>query len=386
MKKRKITALFLAVLLLATSLFACGQSEQEKKFDELTKKSSSSDLASVVAAAPESSTISSEPEPTPEPTPYVDPEGLEGEFTILAYQKTVGAGQQDKMDSLAKEFMKLHPGVKINIEYASRVLDGQTQQERREKYRARVLTELGSGEADYLIYSPIEELNIYGLSKSGLFIDLWPYFENDPTIDPNDYYSQVLDAVAVKGKLTTMPFSFSFDGMMLNRPLMEEMEVDLDSLTSFDYKQLLDWQEQAKAIDSNVQVTFGAITQKVLYNVEAAAYLDLENGTSDYQSPEFIEFLTRTGALEESDKEGLGDYASAAMDAQAIEWLMKQWESGEEPDREFTPDFMQVFFDNAHPGVAVASDISAEELGYLGHPLGHLPGRILSPAQKASWA
>ncbi len=372
MKIRKIFALALALLL---ALAACGQSEQDKKFDELTKKSSSAGEISVPVQ--ESSEESSEAEPTPEPTPYVDPEGLTGEFTILAYMNGGTGVQKDKAEALADEFMALHPGVKINVEFVTDRNSQETRQERRDKYQARVLAELGSGEADYILYSPIEELNIYRLSKSGVLVDMRPYFDSDPDIDPDDYYTQVLDALSVEGKLTTMPVSFSFEGMFLNRPLMEEMKVDLDAVQSVDYKTLLDWYEQAKAIDPQVQATFGALTQKYLYSYEAPAYVDLENGAASFDSPEFLDFLTRTGALQEADKEAFREWDRLSATAPlGVEWLMAQWESGEEPDREFTPSHLQVMYDGFHQGVAMISSggISAEELGYLGSQLEHLAG------------
>ncbi len=374
MKKRRTLALLMAAVLMLLAFSACGSSEDDRKFDELTQKSSQALDEGFFVPEP-SVPSASEPQPAPEATPYVDPEGLTGEFTILNYLNDSGPGMKDKMEALAEEFMKVHPGVTINVEHHSKLGETRTRQERWEAYRARVLMELGSGEADYLIYEPIENLNLYGLSKSGLFLDLWPYFENDPTIDPEDYYTPVLEAMSMDGKLTVMPFSFSFGGMMLNREIMEKLEVDLDALESLDYKTLLDWYDRAQSIDPEIHVTFGGVTQKVLYGCEAPAYLDLEAGESYYQSPEFIEFLTRTGALREADKEGLDLlYQVAGMAPQDMEWLLKTWESGEEPDREFTPEHMQVLYDEMHPAIAVSSDIMAQELGYLGGPLKHLAG------------
>lgn len=378
MKGQKFFSLLLA-LCLVVSLGACNQkSEQDKKFDELTRKdSSAADIFPESALESEASSASgesSEAAPTPEPTPYVDPEGLTGELTVLGPADTSDGIAKTAVEYLAEEFMKLHPGVKINVEFISSIFDDMPRAQRREQARSRILAELGSGEADYLLYSPIEELNIYGLSQSGMLLDLRPYFENDPSINPDDYYTQVLDAMSVDGKYTVMPFSFGFEGMMLNRPLMEEMKVDLDSIQAIDYKMLLDWYEQAKAIDPSAQASFGALTQEFLYTYEAPAYVDLENKTASFNSPEFIEFLTRTGALEEPDKEALGHYQFLGEDIITVEWFMEKKMSGEELDREFINEYWQQFYDNAHQAVAAPTGIAAQELGLVSGLMKNLAG------------
>ncbi len=378
MKCKKMISILLA-LCLVLSLGACSQkSEQDKLYDELTQKDSSADISPESVPEDEASSASGESKdasPTPEPTPYVDPEGLTGELTVLGPADTSDGIVKNAVEYLAEEFMELHPGVKINVEFIISIFDDTPRAQRREQARSRILAELGSGEADYLLYSPIEELNIYGLSQSGVLLDLRPYFENDPGINPDDYYTQVLDAMSVDGKYTVMPFSFGFEGMMLNRPLMEEMKVDLDSIQAIDYKMLLDWYEQAKAVDPSAQATFGARTQDFLYTYEAPAYVDLENKTASFNSPEFIEFLTRTGALEESDKETVDEYYRISATApQLVQWLLENWASGEELDREFLTDFQEILYDNAHQGVAVLSGIAAEEMGLVSGLMKDLAG------------
>ncbi len=369
MKTRRIFAWALALLLV---LSACGQSEQDKYYDELVKKSSSAEEISV--PVPESSPESSEAEPTPEPTPYVDPEGLTGEFTLFCFLDRSGPGTPDQMTALANEFMELHPGVTINVEFFTDLNDNRSGRELRAAYSAQVLAELGSGEADYLLYRPIEELNLYGLSKSGLFIDLRPYFENDPTINPDDYYTPVLDALSVDGKMTTMPVSFSFEGMYLNREVMESLDVDVDSILSVDYQDVLGWYDQAKEADPEIQPVFGAWLANSFYTYEAPAYFDVVNGEASFQSPEFIEFLTRTSAIEEVDKD-MGYVARVNLGIPGmVEGAMLYWDTGERREPEATDVYTEEILADAHPGIAVVSSITPERLGHLSDPLRYLAG------------
>lgn len=371
MSVKKMFSILLVSLFLVIVTAACGQSKEDKLYDELTQK-----VSSAVASPAESvaSKVESLAEPTPEPTPYVDPEGLEGEFTLFCYLDKSSPGAPDQATFLAQEFMKLHPGVTVNVEYFTNLNDTTPAQEKRAAYTAQVLAELGSGEADYVLFRPIEELNLYGLSQNGVFIDLRPYFDSDPNINPDDFYTPVLDALSVDGKLTTMPISFSFEGLYLNREVMQSLDVDVDSITSVNYQDVLDWYDQAKAADPDLQPTFGAELSSRFYTYESPAYLDVMNKEASFQSPEFIEYLTRTGAIEEADK-SMGYIARANLTIPGkVERALLYWDTGERTEPEVTDEFTEEVFADAHPGVTAVAAITPEYLGHLSAPLAHLAG------------
>ena len=87
----------------------------------------------------------------------------------------------ENINFLAQEFMQLHPDVKISFEEA--VSDAEimklSKKEiriKRENYFSRMRMELASGEADYLILDMRDGLDPVQLLKSGLLLDLQPYF------------------------------------------------------------------------------------------------------------------------------------------------------------------------------------------------------------------
>ena len=317
MKCKKLLAILLALCLIL-SLTSCGRkSEQDKKFDELTKSS----------AAPESQPESSE---TSEPAskPEFAPAGsLSGELTVSSWARIESPSQ---LEIMAEEFMDLNPDVTITVDYAETNISAIPDvNQSRDSYCAQVRAELVSGEADYILYSPPGKLNLYDISKSGVLLDLRPYFDSDPTINPDEYFTQVLDAVSVDGKLTSMPFSFYFDGMYLNRKAMESINVDTSGITTLNSDMLLDWYERARAATPEIKLLFGEQGKDFLFGDEKFAYIDVDGRAASFQSPEFISFLERTNALDDAEPD-LDKMANRyAQNAYLVHELLRCQASGE---------------------------------------------------------
>ena len=126
-------------------------------------------------------------------------------------------GALTALECLAQEFMERHPNVTVTVEYFAENYALEEMAEIKERYSAQVRAELVSGEADYVLFSPQGGLNLAQLSQAGVLLDLRPYWDSDPEIRPEDYFTTVLDAVSVEGKLTSLPLSFSMNGVFLNR-------------------------------------------------------------------------------------------------------------------------------------------------------------------------
>ncbi len=282
MKRKKIVALALALLL---ALAACGQSEQDKIYDELTKTRSASE------SRPESEVS------VPSDVTTTDDEN---ELVITAWTRL--RQPISTLDALAQEFMDAHPGVNVRVEYeVENVMTEPNINQRREAYNTRLRAEMGSGEADYILYAPSGTLNPYELSHSGVLLDMRPYWENDPNINKEDYFAPVLDAFAIDGKMTVIPFAFCFDGVYLNRSVMDSLQVDTDSFTTVDYKTVMDWYDQALAFTPDLQLIFGALGKDVFFNDERAAYINAEDRTASFDSPEFLEYLNRTNGITDNE-------------------------------------------------------------------------------------
>ncbi|MCI8395925.1 MAG: extracellular solute-binding protein, partial [Acutalibacter sp.] len=287
MKHRHLISLILTILFLAAAVPGCGPAET----DEKPESSAPSSVESKAQSAPA-------PSPTPEPTPYVDPEGLTGQLTLLHFTST---GTSEQLDAMAEEFMEIHPGVTIKTEYGvdSDTLTAENGDELRAVYDDRVRAELENGEADYILVNVPDSLPVRRLTRDNLLLDLTSYWENDASIDPADYFTSVLDAYSIDGKLPVFPLDFCFMGAYLNRPLMEQLQVDVDAVDSIDFNMLMEWYKAGCQLQPDLQFSFGGWMQENIFSMERSAYMDIETGTASFLSPAFLEFLNTTGSIEE---------------------------------------------------------------------------------------
>ena len=168
--KRRSAALLLCVCMLF-SCTAC-QSEQDDIYSQAVADQQST------LSAPSDSALGEEISEEP-----VDEDGLSGELVIRMRTQT----NLFKIDSLAIEFMNLHPDVTITIEadYSDVQWANFSDTERRmnqESYRTQLRTEIASGEADYLIFDFDEDLDLTPLTQVGALYDMREFWENDPDI------------------------------------------------------------------------------------------------------------------------------------------------------------------------------------------------------------
>ena len=254
--KKKLLAFTLAACLLL-GCFGC-QSEQDEIYSQAMGETSEASGEEAEAsgesgdAAPQESAAPTEP-------PFEVDTSLSGELTVLDCFRNSNPGALTALECLAEEFMERYPNVTVTVEYFAENYGVEEMDEIKERYSSQVRAELVSGEADYVLFAPQQGLNLTQLSESGVLLDLREYWDNDPDIAPEEYFTTVLDAVSVDGKLTALPLSFALNGVFLNRAVLEELGVDPEGISSVTCQQLLDWQEQAG--DPDLQVTFCGWTQ-----------------------------------------------------------------------------------------------------------------------------
>ena len=374
-----------ALLLCVCMLFSCTacQSEQDDIYSQAMKKVSYQENGE---SSGESSAASSQLEDTasadPTETPFEVNTSLSGELLIKCFLHSSNPGKDTNMECLANEFMERYPNVRVMVSYS---FDGSTDAEEtaqaREAYYSQVRTELVSGEADYLLFGPADELNFYELGESGVFLDLRPYWEDDPEVDQSEYFMEVLDALSVEGKMLGVPLSFTMDGFFLDRRWMEKLGVDTEDLTAVSCLTLLDWYDQLKTDEKDLQVTYGAWTQELAVSQEKTAYLDLETRTANFTDPGFVDLLSRTRELEEADQSMMQITRIECQDVDILHAMLRCLATGEDFPVKNLPD-IQVFLDSSHPALAAYSGITPDTLGYVNQPLEYLAGPYVAADSK----
>lgn len=330
MKMQKALALCLALCLLIS--FPACQTEQDKKYDAL-----------VSANQAEASALPSELEVDYDDPDYIGPskpgedaqatpapgDGLSGELVIKSYRME---GYDPAVTWLAKEFMELHPGVTITCEFENQFGQRKAQQEyaaTQKDYYEQLRVEIAAGEADCLLYGASSHLDYAPLSKNGFLVDFQEYWDNDPDIHEEDYFMPALDAFLVEGKRPVMPYSFGLVGVYADRAMLGEIEVDPDSITSTNAEEILDWYSQARALHPEANLLFACPGKASLLSLERPRYMDLDNRTVYFDSPEFVDFLTRSRDVGHEDPDLNPEKELGGQGGSVLEATLRYRDTGE---------------------------------------------------------
>ena len=289
------------ILALCCTLLFCGcQSEQDEIYSQAIASQSESSLLEPSSSASSRETSEDEPDyvtpPSPGPDAKLTPapdDDLSGELVI----RTSLQSTADHLYWLAREFMELHPNVTVLLDYDRKNNEYRSSAESKMKknsFYTNLRMELASGEADYLIYSATLDLDFTPLARGGLLEDLWTYWENDPDIRDEDYFMPVIESFEVDGMLPVLPYSFYLTGGCFNKSYLEELGVDLSVFQLVDSNVILDWYERLRETHPDLQLFFTAPGKDGLFVPEIVNYIDLENNTASFYSPEFLTFLERT--------------------------------------------------------------------------------------------
>lgn len=379
---KKIFLLALAALLLCLPLAAC-QTQADLEYALLqqevdqnpTPEELRPDLDPANGAKPQVYSVV-EPMLTPAPD-----DNLRGELTIqLGYWGDNGTAS--RVQELAEEFQQLHPMVKFNYIYPEdhMVAHNYTAEERRQRaqqLKEKISTEIMCRKADYIIFdNPFSNLlgSFYQMAMNGMFLDMKPYFEEDPDMDPDDYYTEAIDALSVDGAWAMMPFSFSYDAVYLNRSVLEELGVDSEEIQEVTTTQILDWYEQALTLEPDLQLFFGAPGKDNLFLVERAAFTDLEHFSASFDSPEFVSFLERSHSVINYDEDPGWNFGAGADE------ILRWQDTGREPER-ILYDKRWPHLDPMYLGVTqgrrsfvALEDVEMTSAGNLDQPLEYMAG------------
>lgn len=273
MRTRKILCMILSALLLL-ACGGCSPSEEDKKFDELTKTSSALSASSQAEVPAEKE--------------------LSGKLRIMADMEFDRTG----VSAQAKGFMKLHPNVEIEVEYGLDVSDeagsAESYYAKVDQYLQRIATRVMGGDPPDVLVSGIFPVEKY--TASGLLTDLYPLMEADG-IKRSEFFENILGLYEHDGSLYVLPGSFTVSACMLNRDALSAAGVEEPE--TVDYAFLSDTYEatkQSSAMPTLKSLDVGQIMGKnTLDGLEYPLYMDFEGKAASFTSPEFITYLEKTG-------------------------------------------------------------------------------------------
>lgn len=156
----------------------------------------------------------------------------------------------------------------------------------------RMMTQLITGDTPDIFY--LDSMEVMSLINAGLLADLYPFMESDADFNEDDYYTHIMSLFEYNGALYELIPCFKIGAVYGAKSVLgdrtgwtvEEFEAFADSLD-----------DTETAIGANRVFMLAQMVQ-----FGARSYIDVRNGTCNFDSEEFVRFLELAAAFpEESD-------------------------------------------------------------------------------------
>lgn len=210
----------------------------------------------------------------------------EGEEQVLVF-KTFGYQYGFSDYVVAEAFNRTHPGKKIIVE---EVPKGEA-----------LVTELMSGEADYILNTMSTGLDATKCSGSGIFVDLYEWMDADPDFHREDYFENLFEAMEYEGHLYGIVSHFQVPVVFLNKTIADAIGANYEPMDSISIEEILNLYEAAKAqglMDENTPLYFkDEIPKMLLLEKEFIEYVDLNEKQAHFSDAAYVELLERTKAV-----------------------------------------------------------------------------------------
>jgi ABC-type glycerol-3-phosphate transport system substrate-binding protein len=135
--------------------------------------------------------------------------------------------------------------------------------------------------------------------------------QNDPAFNEDDYYMNVFEGMAYKGKLIVFPAYFSYSLIGVNNKFSAELVERFKQYNNISCRQLFDLYNSLDDKDGRYLCSNIDVITAVLDNLNA--FVDFENKKCSFNTPEFIQFITDAKNVTPPQKKASGLLGMWAM-------------------------------------------------------------------------
>lgn len=214
-------------------------------------------------------------------------------------------------------FQKNNPDYKIKLEYMDSAQNN-------ESYIQNLNTSILAGKGMDILQTSRLPYDKY-ISK-GILVDLNELIAKDKNFDINQYYTNILDGVKINGHMYFMPTIFTFNALMANKGILDEVGVTIDSSnwTWNDFKKAAEKVVQKDGDGNVIRTALPNVSPSDLLNYfvmlgDFSKFVDMNKKTSSFDSPDFKEMLELIKSFGNNNltskgnvKRNMGDVTEAA--------------------------------------------------------------------------
>lgn len=156
-------------------------------------------------------------------------------------------------------------------------------------------SDIASGQVPDILLSNDPSL-VANYASKGLFVDLHKFLDNDPEIDINDIFPNLLKACETDGKLYQMAPYFSVRTIVAKKS-------NLGGRTSWTFNEMAEYE---KTLPEGTELFYAQTREEFLNSciaMDYSYYIDMAKGKCNFDSQEFIDLLTYAKGLPEGNDE-----------------------------------------------------------------------------------
>jgi|GEM_PF-939304 len=211
------------------------------------------------------------------------------------------------LESAIAQFQKKHPDIKIDLkDFTAAIISTSEEgpgdseinraQKAEEDFRKLVATELMSGKGPDIV--EMDGLPYKKYAESNTLANLSEMIEKDKSFDIKNYKQNIIDAFRYKGDLFVMPINFGFSPFVANKTILEKEGIKIDD-SKWTWKDFLEIaQKITRDTDGDGKPDQYAMEKMspedifgMIFDTEYNNFINLENRTCNFDSPEFINLL-----------------------------------------------------------------------------------------------
>ncbi|KLO23009.1 ABC transporter substrate-binding protein [Marinitoga sp. 1155] len=151
------------------------------------------------------------------------------------------------LKSMAEDFMKTHPNIKVNVQYTGSYRDTFN----------KTIAGVKAGNAPHIVQ--IYDIGTQAMIDGGIAVPIGDLIDEDPTIDKGAFLEQVTNYYTVDGKMYSMPFNSSTAILFYNKTMFKEVGLDPEKPPRT-YDELIEYARKLQKKDANGNVVRYGLT------------------------------------------------------------------------------------------------------------------------------
>ena len=203
------------------------------------------------------------------------------------------------LENAASRFMRIHPDVKVIVEQGPAFTNNSDADIAIKNYTEKVKTGIMSGTASDIIQMSIF-YEYYNMVDNRLLANIGQLMENDPDMNTDLYYNNVLDSLKYKDGLYMFPTTFVYRMVGLNKKFPELLP-EWNAKKQVSLIDLLNMYNNMPEGSRGGHFVEPSFSPSIVIYTQIMDYVDFNHKTCDFDNEEFVALIKDLKAVKDPD-------------------------------------------------------------------------------------